>query len=127
MGKDISGSLRSFSVEGVPFRVMADANVTETFTQFEKEVIETSGDGMIKFTKRNAMREGLVLATNASERESLVAFSDTKAPLKLEYTNSAGDSYQCRGALEIENNETEGNRTTCKLMPVNTWTAFINN
>jgi hypothetical protein len=127
VAKNISGSPRSFSVEGVSFRVAADANITEIITQFEKEVIESSGEGMIKFTKRNAAREGVVLITNASERESLIAFSDTKEPLKLEYTNAAGDSYQCQGALEIENNETEDNRTTCKPMPVNTWTAFINN
>jgi hypothetical protein len=126
MGKNISGSNRGVSIEGVPFRVAADANFTETISEFEKEVIATSGRGMTKYTKRVPMRESVVLITNASERESLVAFSDSKEDLKLSYTNAAGDTYQCEGALEIENNETEENRTTCKLLPVNSWTSFIN-
>lgn len=126
MAKNISGTPRSFSVEGVPFRVAADANFTETFTEFEKEVIATSGRGMTKYTKRVPMVESITLVTNAAERESIKAFSDSKEDLKLSYTNSAGDTYQCEGALEVESNETEENRTTCKAMPVNSWTAFIN-
>ncbi|MCK5603577.1 hypothetical protein KAR91_16955 [Candidatus Pacearchaeota archaeon] len=124
--KNVSGSNRAFSVDGVPYGIAFDSNIAETISQFEKEVIESSGDPMVKYTKRNRMREGIVLITNASEREDLVAQADGLAILKLSYTNAAGDVYKCRGALEVETNETEENRTACKALPTSAWTLFVN-
>ncbi len=125
MSRDISGSNREFNVEGIAFRVAADANFSEIITQFENSMIPTSGKAMRKMIKRIPTREGVVLITNAEERESLISFAEGLDNLKVSYTNAAGDTYKCEGTLEIESNETEENRTTCQVHPVGIWTPFF--
>lgn len=125
MALDIAGSLRKFTVEGIPFNVAADANFTETISIFENSMVATSGRAMRKMMKRVPVREGVVLVTNASEREILKSFAEGLDDLKISYTNAAGDTYRCQGTLEVESNETEENRTACKVMPREDWTPFI--
>lgn len=125
MAKFISGSLRKLTIEGISFNVAADANLTETFTTFENSMIASSGRALRKMMKRVPMREGLVLLTDAAERETLKSFAESLDDLKVSYTNAAGDTYRCSGTIEIENNETEENRTTCQVHPREDWTAFI--
>jgi len=124
MPYDVSGSLRKFTVEGVPFRVAADANLTETISKFENSMIATSGKSMRKMMKRPPIREGLVLVTNSVERDVLKGYAEQLEPVAFSYTNAAGDTYRCEGTLEIENNETEENRTTCQVLPDDDWTLF---
>jgi hypothetical protein len=125
MARDIAGSLRKFTIEGQSFRVAADANVTETITQFENSMVATSGEAMRKMTKRVPMREGIVLLVNADEREDLIAFAESLDDLKISYSNAAGDEYKCEGTIEIENSETEENRLTCQVHPRDIWTPII--
>jgi hypothetical protein len=80
---------------------------------------------MRKMLKRVPVREGIVLVTNADEREVLKSFAEGLEDLKISYTNAAGDTYRCEGTIEVESNETEENRTTCKVMPREEWTPFI--
>jgi hypothetical protein len=125
MALDIAGTNREFTVEGISFRVAGDANFSEIITQFENAMIPTSGQAMRKMTKRIPARESVVLITNAAERQDLLAFAESLDDLKFSYTNAAGDVYKCEGALEIEANETEENRTTCQVLPRGEWTVFL--
>jgi hypothetical protein len=123
--RDVSGSLRKFTVEGQSFAVAADANVTETITNFENAMVATSGAAMRKMTKRVPIREGLILIVNADERVDLIAYSESLDDLQISYTNAAGDEYKCQGTIEIENSETEENRLTCQIHPRDGWETFI--
>lgn len=124
MAKKVAGSNLSFTVEGIPFDVMADANITETVTKVENSRIPTSGKNIRKIIKRVAIREGIVLGTDSAEREQLKTFAESLDDLQLQYTNAAGDSYQAVGSIEVENNETEENRTTVQAQPELDWTLF---
>ncbi len=121
MAKDISGSLRKLTIEGQPFRVMADGNLTEIITKWENSHLPTSGRAMRKMMKRIPAREGLPLATNSAERATLKNFAESMDDLKCTYVNAAGDTYRCVGSLEIENSETEENRTNCQILPYDDW------
>lgn len=125
MPNDIAGSLRKLTIEGISFRVAADANLTETITRFENSMIATSGRSMRKMMRRVPIREGVVLITNAAERESLKSFAESIDDLKFTYVNAAGDTYRCEGSMEIESSETEENRTSCIIQPREDWTAFV--
>jgi len=125
MSRDVSGSNRKFTAEGISFRVAADANFTEMISKFENSMIATSGKNMRKMVKRVTSREGVVLVTNAAERDVLKSFAEQLDPVAFTYTNAAGDKYRCTGSLEIENNETEENRTTCQVLPDEDWTTFL--
>lgn len=124
MAKDVSGSIRKLTIEGVSYRVTGDANFTEIITRFENSMIPTSGKSMRKMVRRTPAREGIVLSTNGAERESLKAQAEDLANQKFSYTNAAGDVYRCEGTFEIENNETEDNRTAIQIMPDDDWTFF---
>jgi hypothetical protein len=125
MANDISGSNRAFTIEGISFRVAADANFTEMISQFENSMVPTSGRAMRKMVKRILTREGIVLVTNADERQLLIDFAESLDDLKISYTNAAGDQYKCEGTIEIENNETEENRTSCQVHPRDRWTPIV--
>jgi hypothetical protein len=125
VAKNVSGSNRKFTVQGIPFNVAADANISETITAFENSMIASSGQGMRKMMKRIPVREGIVLLTNSAERELLIGFSEGVDDLQISYQNAAGDVFSCEGSLEIENNETEENRTSCQVQPRDGWTALI--
>lgn len=125
MGIDISGTPNSLTIDGIAYRLAGDVNITEIFTAWENSLIPSSGRAMRKMMRRTPNREGVVLLTNAEERDNLKAQAESLTNLKLSYTNRAGDTYKCEGIIEIENNETEENRTTIRLLPVEDWTTFL--
>jgi len=120
----VAGSIRKFTIEGVSFDVAADANFSEIFTQWENSMVPTSGRAMRKMMKRIPSVEGVVLVTDKDQRLVLKDFAEGLDDLKITYKNAAGDSYRGEGTIEIENNETEENRTSCTIHPRGDWTAF---
>jgi len=121
----VGGSIRKLTIEGIPFDVMADANFSEVFSNYENEVIPTSGKGMRRMVKRVPVIEGVVLATSGADRERLRSFNTQLGDVKYSYTNAAGDTAKASGTFNIENNESEANRTTITLMPADEWTVFL--
>jgi len=121
----VAGSLRKLTVDGVSYNVAADANVSEIITQFENSMIPTSGAAMRKMMKRVPTRESVVLITDGADREALISVAEGLGDVPISYTNAAGDTYRCQGIIEIENNETEENRTTVQILPSGVWTAFL--
>jgi hypothetical protein len=126
MAHDVAGSIRKCSIDGIPYRVMSDANITEIVSKYENSMIPTSSKNMRKMTKRVLEREGLVLAVNGSEKAQIKAQAESLDDLKLFYEVASGDKYRAVGSIEIENHETEENRMTCKLLPNDDWTPVIN-
>ena len=126
MSKDIAGTIRKVTIEGITFRVPADVNATFTITNYETTMDPTSGRGMKKMVKRTPAVEGLVLVVNADEAESLRAFAtDTsKESLKFSIETIGGATYKSEGGLELENLETESNRLACQMLPNEDWTKF---
>ncbi len=123
---DNSGTIRSVGIEGITFRVPADVNATFMFTNVENAMIAASGgQNMRQITKRVPAIESLTLLTNAAEREVLKALAESLDDLALQFVTAAGDTYHSTGTIEIENVETEQNRTTIQMLPRGDWTAFV--
>ena len=125
MALDIAGTPLEFSVDGIVYRLAADVNITEIITEYENAMIPTTGKAMLKMTKRVPAREGFVVIANGQEREDLKSKAEGIDLIQFSYTNAAGDSYKCQGQMEIENAETEENRVTINVFPVENWTAFL--
>jgi hypothetical protein len=125
MANRIAGSNRKLTIEGVSYEIAADANFSEMISSFENSMIPTSGSNMRKMIKRVNTVEGVVLVTDADERIALKSVADSIDDVKLSYTNAAGDTYKATGAIEVETNETEENRTNCILLPRGDWTPFV--
>jgi len=124
MGKDVSGSVRKFTIEGVPFRVSADTNVSRKPSNIENDMVPSSGKGMRKVTRVTPKAEGFNLLVNAEEVEALKSFAESLDNIKVSYETAAGDLYRCVGQIEMEAQETEENKVTVTVLPEEDWTAF---
>jgi len=124
MGKNVSGSIKKCLLDGISFKVMADANISEVHSEYENENVATSGDSFIKKTKRSQNREGLVLACNAEESETLKELSERTDPFPMSYTTADGKTWRSSGGIEFENRETEENRATVQLLPESKFDLF---
>jgi hypothetical protein len=124
MAKNIVGSSKKFTVEGIAYRLAGDANIGEVITRYENSMIATSGESMRKMVRRVPAREAVDLILNSAEADQLKSFSEGLDNLTISYTNAAGDRFVCRGTLEIEKRESDTGKTTCKIEPVDDWTFF---
>lgn len=121
----VSGTIRKLTLDGITFDVMADTNITETGGPFENENIPTSGRNIRKMTRRPENREGVVVAANGAERQTLRTLSQRTDDFPMSYTTAAGDVYRGQGGIEFENRETEENRASLQLLPVGEWSPFL--
>ena len=125
MGKDVVGSVRNVTIEGISFRASAGANISRIITKYENSRIPTSGNSMRKMAKRIPTFESVELNVNATEINSLKSFAESLDDLTLSLETSAGDQYKSTGSIEIENVDTDEGKATCQLQPVDDWTLFI--
>jgi hypothetical protein len=125
MAFDTVGSALKFTIEGQSFRLAADVNITKILNTFANEMVPSSGEAMLKKTKRIPTGEGFVLLVNSEEAEDLEAFADSINDLKISYTNAAGDEFKCEGIIEFENLESEEGRAAVQVHPRAKWTSII--
>lgn len=124
MPKDVTGSIRKFTVEGISFRIMADSNISRRPTNVENTMIPTSGKAMQKKMRMTPTAEGVVLAVNAEEMETLKSFAEGLNPIKVTYQTAAGDEYRCTGQIEVEAHESEEGRANVTVLSQDDWTLF---
>lgn len=122
---DVAGSNGALELDGISFDVAADANFSVTPTEYENDLIATSGKGMIKKTRRTPNVESVVLICNGEDRLKLEALNDQKSPFGIAWTNAAGDVYRTTGTIHYETYETEENRCTLTLLPREAWSPFL--
>lgn len=124
MSGDVVGSLKGASVEGIPFRVAGDANVTLIPTKFENAKIPCSGKALRKMTKRIPSMEGGTLLCNLDELAVLKSFAEDPEDIKFSVTFADGTVYKGEGTVEVENWESEEGRTTVQFLPSDDWTKY---
>jgi hypothetical protein len=124
MPKDVTGSIRKFTIEGISYRVMADANLSRRPINVENAMIPTSGKAMQKKTRMIPALEGVVLACNAEEMEAIKSYAEGLEPIKITYQTAAGDEYRCTGQINIEAHESEEGRVNVTVQPQDDWTMF---
>jgi hypothetical protein len=120
----VAGTPRAFTIEGIPFDLAADVNVSRMLNGYENSKIATSGSAMSKKIKRVPTAESVVLVTNEREKDQLRSFADGLDDLKFSFTWISGDVVKCQGIFNIESDESEENRTTIVVHPTDQWTFF---
>lgn len=119
-----SGSVRKLLLDGVEFDVTSDANFSEVGGAFEKEMLATSGENMLKTTRRSQTVEGVVLSVSDSDRVLLKNLSEQTDDFPMSYTLADGSSRRASGHIEFEARETEEGKATIKLLPRGEWSDF---
>ena len=120
----ISGSLQSATIEGVPYDVLGDTNVSIMLNEFENDSVPTSGKPIHKKMKRIAAAESIVLGTSWEEKETLIDLANSVDTLKFSIKFAGGDIIRGEGHINIESDESEENRTTVKFLPDSGWNIF---
>lgn len=122
---DTAGSNRSLQIEGIPFRIAADANLSKILTKYENSMIPTSGISMRKVIRRTTALEGLIIIANGAEQENLKSFAESLNDLQINYTTAGCDTYRTVGTISIDAAETEENRVNTTVHPRDDWKAYI--
>ena len=123
---DTCGTIRALRIDGVPYDVIFDTDITETQTKWLVEPISTSGRNMKKMTARAEAREGVVIACNPAEAAILKPLAESSRDnIPLSYTLADGSVYTCEGYFEFENRTTMENRATLKLFNRTEWEPFV--
>jgi len=122
---EATGTIRKAVIDGVSFDVMADASITFLRSNYEKEATPTSGDPLIKMTKRNQNIESLDLGCTPSEMETLsdLANNIDSVPLSLELADTS--TYKAVGHINFEGYESETGKITVTLIPTSEWTPAL--
>jgi hypothetical protein len=120
-----SGSLNKLSLDGLPFDVAGDADLTEVFSKFTNSVIPHSGGGSIKQETRVREVGGVVIIVKPGDKKLLKDLAESGDEIPMSYINRAGDKYKGDGTFNIENNSTMDNRTSITLLPVGDWTESL--
>ena len=125
MSFDVSGSIRKVTLNGQTFDVFPDANFSEVGSEFENEMMATSGRSVRKMTKRPQIVEGVTLKCNGDEKVILQALADQIEAFPIAYETANQDVFQADGNIEFETRETENNQATIKLLARAGWTPFL--
>jgi hypothetical protein len=120
----VSGSVRNLTLDGISFPVAADANLSEMGSQFENDMVPTSGDNLLKKTKRAQKVEGVVLIVDSVERELLRDLNDRTEDFAISYETADGTVRSTSGQIQFDTRETEENRATITLLPRGGWNTL---
>jgi len=124
MAKDVVGSVRKFTVEGISYRVAADANVKRRPINVENTMLPTSGKSMQQKKKVVPQADGFDLILNADEAESIKSFAEGLDLVKVSYETAAGDVYRCTGQISLDGHESETGKAAVTVQPEEDWTCF---
>jgi len=122
-----SGTLRKVTLDGVPYLVPGDINVTLNLSPFETEGQPSSGETMYKMTIRIPTAEGVTLSANPVEQDQLRALSERLSSFPLSLTLADNSVYISKGRINFENVETESNVASIVIIPdraLGAWELF---
>lgn len=123
--RDNSGTPRSVKINGISYRVAADADLSQLVSNCEVESIATSGAPMYKYTKRNEDIESIDLIVNADERVVLKGVAEGLDSVTLAFTTSARDTYDGNGRISLDAHTHADNKMPIKMLPEDGWQASI--
>jgi len=120
----VAGSIRKFSIEGIPYDVAADANISRKPTKVDNDMIATSGKGMRKVTRVTPKAESIDLLVNSEEMEQIKSFAEGLDNVKIDFETADGTVHRCVGQIQIDSHNTEDNKATLVALPEDDWTTF---
>lgn len=120
--KRTSGTIRAFSLAGVSYTPMADANFSRKPSQYENEGLATSGTNIIKKTKIVQTLESVTIGADELEVINLARIADSDEVVSCSYKDAAGNTHRNpQVTINIESHETETNTVTLMVIPVDVW------
>lgn len=124
------GTLKSFTYNGLTYRVMGEADANIVGGVYENTPINHSGGSTPKKVRRNQAITGMILDVTAGEMEDLKAANDEIVdfpgnPMSIE--DVEGNVYQSSGFINVQGMTTQENAATVDVHPMveEGWTLFL--
>lgn len=121
-----TGTIRKITIKGVTYDAKADINITK-LSRYEKEVIPTTGQSIVKFTLRSPNMEGITLGVTPEENRRLEELAAEKRPYPMSVELADGSVYRTNGTINHENYESEEGTASIQAFPDSAnagWTLF---
>ena len=119
-----AGSIRGCNIDGIPYKVAADANIGLN-PRVEKEPIPHSGGNMIKRTLVGSMAEAVKLILTPSEYDTLKGQSEDPGDIPLSYVMADGSSVKTVGEINLAAYQTEDSSCDVQFLTSNgVWEIF---
>lgn len=109
----VSGSIRGFSFDGIPYNVAADANAALN-PRIEVEPLPHSSGNMFKRTTMPANMEAIKLLLDQAEYDIIVSASEDLDDKSISLTRADGSSNKTQGTLMLGAYQTEDN--SCEVI-----------
>ena len=119
----VSGSVRGFSHDGIPYRVAADANINLNDVN-STENLATSGENLHKITKEPGDAEAIKLTLSPSEYAILSASNAELDAKTISYTMADGSEFKAQGRLTLGQYASEDASCEVTAHPLTAWTPF---
>ena len=119
-----AGSVRGVKIDGIPFNVAADANISLN-PRIEKESIPHSSGNMTKRTFAAAMAESVKLILTPAEYANLVSLNDGQGNIPMSYEMADGSSIKSEGEVMLSTYQTDD--SSCEatfLTSTGNWEIF---
>lgn len=90
MIEDNVGTPRSLSINGVGYRVAADADYNASLSLITSEYLPTTGAALLQVTRKNPMITGIPLRVTPSEMDTLNQIAADGEPAQFAITEASG-------------------------------------
>jgi hypothetical protein len=125
MASDDVGSVTALNLNGIDYRVIADADLSLTPSNSENTKVATSGKPMDKVVKRIQSVESVDLAVNATELDEIRSMAETRDDIKMSFATAAGDQYHAEGRVNLDTYTTQDGKLTLSMHPNTGWTPVL--
>jgi hypothetical protein len=119
-----AGSPRSATIDGIPYNVTGDADISLT-PRIEKESIPHSGGNMTKRTLISGNAESVKLTLTPSEYDVLRAQAEAIGNIPLSYVMADGSSFKTVGEINLGPYQSADSFAECMFMTsTGVWEIF---
>jgi len=123
----VTGTPREILLDGTPFDVKADADITLNPVSSENEGIPTSGRTFKKVTRKNANAESIPFEIETVEMDLLAELHERTEPFPISITFADGSTHRTTGWINFENYTSADGTAPITVIPdrsVDPWERF---
>jgi hypothetical protein len=119
MTTQLFGDIKDVSIEGESFVVATESDMNIK-PPFKTETKPTSGKTIHMVKKQVPELSGIKLICGKDERVRLESFCGNFG-LKIRITDANGDTWSCKGSIDITDSSSQSGETTITIYPDEPW------
>ena len=122
-----TGSLRGVTIDGIQYRVPADADVEIKLSPFETTSVPTSGETVFQMTIVSTDITAIPLSVTPDEADALKSSAEKTDDYDMSVVLANGQEYKAQGRIYFDNVTSAAGQANISMMPNNalgSWELF---